>query len=121
MRYVYQDYIISIKGDVWSHKNSFTCHFSLKCLYVKRNTHFLYAYQIKYLISIHFKFNTGPRFIYVSSAGRVGCKFMHLAQPTDALSSRRSSRSHIYTPGFPRGLVSLFTILRLDSVTVSVV
>jgi hypothetical protein len=28
---------------------------------------------------------------------------MHPAQPTDAPSSRRSSRSHFYTPGFPRG------------------
>ena len=42
-------------------------------------------------------------FIYVSSAGRVGCEFLHAAQPTDATSSRRSSRSHFYTPGFPRG------------------
>jgi hypothetical protein len=42
-------------------------------------------------------------FIYVSSAGRVGCEFLHPAQPTDAPSSRRSSRSHFYTPGFPRG------------------
>ena len=39
------------------------------------------------------------RFIY---AGRVGCEFMHPVQPTDAPSSRRSSRSHFYTPGFPR-------------------
>jgi hypothetical protein len=46
-------------------------------------------------------------FIYVSSAGRVGCEFMHPAQPTDALSSRRSSRSHFYTPGFPRGCCCL--------------
>jgi hypothetical protein len=45
--------------------------------------------------------NTGPGFIYVSSAGRVGCEFLHPAQPTDAPSSRRSSRSHFYTPGFP--------------------
>jgi hypothetical protein len=42
-------------------------------------------------------------FIYVSSEGRVGCEFLHLAQPMDAPSSRRSSRSHFYTPGFPRG------------------
>ena len=31
-------------------------------------------------------------FIYVSSEGRVGCEFIHPAQPTDAPSSRRSSR-----------------------------
>jgi hypothetical protein len=42
-------------------------------------------------------------FIYVSSAGRIGCVFIHPTQPTDAPSSRRSSRSHFYTPGFPRG------------------
>jgi hypothetical protein len=42
-------------------------------------------------------------FIYVSSEGRVGCEFIHPAKPTDAPSSRRSSRSHFYTPGFPRG------------------
>ena len=41
--------------------------------------------------------------IYVSSEGRVGCEFIHPAQPTDAPSSRRSSWSHFYTPGFPRG------------------
>ena len=48
-------------------------------------------------------------FIYVSSEGRVGCEFMHPAQPTDAPSSRRSSRSHFYTPGLSpfRGLVPL--------------
>ena len=44
-------------------------------------------------------------FIYVSSTGWVGCEFIHPAQPTDALSSRRSSRSHLYTPGFPRGSI----------------
>jgi hypothetical protein len=38
-------------------------------------------------------------FIYVSSAGQVGCEFLHPAQPTNAPSSRRSSRSHFYTPG----------------------
>ena len=43
--------------------------------------------------------------IYVSSEGRVGCEFIHPAQPTDAPSSRRSSRSHFYTPGFPRGCI----------------
>ncbi|CAB9544508.1 hypothetical protein BROOK1789C_1738, partial [Bathymodiolus brooksi thiotrophic gill symbiont] len=43
--------------------------------------------------------------IYVSSEGRVGCEFIHPAQPTDAPSSRRSSRSHFYTPGFPRGYI----------------
>jgi hypothetical protein len=42
-------------------------------------------------------------FIYVSSAGRIGCEFLHPTQPTDAPSSRRSSRSHFYTPRFPRG------------------
>ena len=42
-------------------------------------------------------------FIYVSSEGRVGCEFIHPAQPTDAPSSRRSSRSHFYTTGFLRG------------------
>ena len=42
-------------------------------------------------------------FIYISSAGWVGCEFLHPAQPTDAPSSRRSSRSHLYTPGFPQG------------------
>ena len=31
-------------------------------------------------------------FIYVSSEGRVGCEFIHPAQPTNAPSSRRSSR-----------------------------
>ena len=41
-------------------------------------------------------------FIYVSSAGRVGCEFIHPAQPADAPSSRRSSLSHFYTLGFPR-------------------
>ena len=48
-------------------------------------------------------------FIYVSSEGRVGCEFIHPAQPTDAPSSRRSSRSHFYNPGFPpfTGLVPL--------------
>ena len=53
-------------------------------------------------------------FIYVSSAGRVGCEFMHPTQPTDAPSSRRSSRSHFYTLGFPRGwdmLSELFLFL----------
>jgi hypothetical protein len=40
-------------------------------------------------------------FIYVSSEGRVGCEFIHPAQPTDAPSSRRNSRSHFYAPGFP--------------------
>jgi hypothetical protein len=39
-------------------------------------------------------------FIYVSSTGRVGCEFIHPAQPTDVPSSRRSSRSHLYTPEF---------------------
>jgi hypothetical protein len=34
-------------------------------------------------------------FIYVSSEGRVGCEFIHPAQPTDAPSSRRSSGSFI--------------------------
>ena len=38
-------------------------------------------------------------FIYVSSEGRVDCEFIHPAQPTDAPSSRRSSRSNFYTPG----------------------
>jgi hypothetical protein len=42
-------------------------------------------------------------FIYVSSEGQVGCEFIHPAQPTDSPSSRRSSRSHFYTLGFPRG------------------
>jgi hypothetical protein len=37
-------------------------------------------------------------FIYVSSEGRIGCEFIHPAQPTDAPSS---SRSHLYSPGFP--------------------
>ena len=48
-------------------------------------------------------------FIHVSSEGRVGCEFIHLAQPMDAPSSRRSFRSHFYTPGFPpfRELVPL--------------
>jgi hypothetical protein len=48
-------------------------------------------------------------FIYVSSAGRFGCEFVHPAQPTDAPSSRRSSRSHFYTLGLTpfRGLVPL--------------
>ena len=48
-------------------------------------------------------------FIYVSSEGRVGCEFIHPAQPTDAPSGRRSPLSHFYTPGFPpfRGLVPL--------------
>ena len=41
-------------------------------------------------------------FIYVSSEGRIGCEFIHPAQPTDTPSSRRSSRSQFYTPGFPR-------------------
>jgi hypothetical protein len=47
-------------------------------------------------------------FIYVSSEGRVGCEFIHPAQPTDA-PSIRSSRSHFFTPGFTRfrGLVPL--------------
>ena len=50
-----------------------------------------------------------PGFIYVSSEGRVGCEFLHPAQPTDAPSSRRSFRSHFYTPGLTpfRGLVPL--------------
>jgi hypothetical protein len=38
-------------------------------------------------------------FMYVSSEGRVGCEFIHQAQPTDAPSSRRSSRFHFYTLG----------------------
>ena len=42
-------------------------------------------------------------FIHISSAGWVGCEFLHPAQPTDAPSSRRSSRSHLYTPGFLQG------------------
>ena len=47
--------------------------------------------------------------IYVSSEGRVGCEFIHPTQPTDAPSSRRSSRFHFYTPGLTplRGLVPL--------------
>jgi hypothetical protein len=40
-------------------------------------------------------------FIYVSSEGRVGCEFIHPAQPTDSPSCRRSSRSHFHTMGFP--------------------
>jgi hypothetical protein len=45
-------------------------------------------------------------FIYVSSKGRVGCEFIHPAQPTNVPSSRRSSRSHFYTAGLTpfRGL-----------------
>ena len=46
--------------------------------------------------------------IYVSSEGRVGCEFIHPTQPTDAPSSRRSSRSHFYTPGFPRGCIYIY-------------
>ena len=49
-------------------------------------------------------------FIYVSSKGQIGCEFIHPAQPTDAPSNRRSSRSHFYTPAglAPfRGLVPL--------------
>jgi hypothetical protein len=48
-------------------------------------------------------------FIYVSSAGRVVWEFLHPAQPTDAPSSQRSSRSHFYTAGLTpfRGLVPL--------------
>ena len=49
-------------------------------------------------------------FIYVSSVGRVGCEFLHPAQPTDAASSRRSSRSHFYTPGFPRGSQNIWLV-----------
>ena len=41
--------------------------------------------------------NTGPRFYLLLI--RVGCEFLHPAQPTDTPSSRRSSRSHFYTPG----------------------
>jgi hypothetical protein len=44
-----------------------------------------------------------PGFIYVSFEGRIGCEFIHPAQPTDAPSSKRSYRSHFYTPGFPLG------------------
>ena len=40
--------------------------------------------------------------IYVLSEGRVSCEFIHPAQPTNAPSSRRSSRSNFYTPEFPR-------------------
>jgi len=40
---------------------------------------------------------------YVTCEGRVGCEFIHPVQPTDGPSSRRSSRSHFYTTGFPRG------------------
>ena len=49
-------------------------------------------------------------FIYVSSAGRVGCEFMHPTQPTDAPSSRRSSRSHFYIsiPGVPAGFILVY-------------
>ena len=47
--------------------------------------------------------NTDLSFIYVSSEGQVGCEFIYPAQPTDSPSSRRSSRSHFYTLGFPRG------------------
>ena len=43
--------------------------------------------------------NTGPQFYLRLIRGRVGCEFIHPAQPTDAPSSRRSSRSHFYTPG----------------------
>jgi len=48
-------------------------------------------------------------FIYVSFEGRVGCEFIHPAQPTDGPSSRRSSRSHFYTVWLTpfRGLVPL--------------
>ena len=53
--------------------------------------------------------------IYVSSEGRVGCEFIHPAQPTDAPSSRRSSRSHFYTPGFPRGCIYIYNINKFKS------
>jgi hypothetical protein len=51
----------------------------------------------------------GASGIYVSSEGRVGCEFIHPAQPTDVPSSRRSSLSHFYTPGLTpfRGLEPL--------------
>jgi hypothetical protein len=53
-------------------------------------------------------------FIDVSSAERVGCVFIHPAQPTDAPSS---SRSHFYTPGFPRGWPpNLFTNVAGDTI-----
>ena len=42
-------------------------------------------------------------FIYFSSEGRVGWEFIHPSQPTVTPSSRRSSWSHFYTPGFPWG------------------
>ena len=54
-------------------------------------------------------------FIYVSSEGRVGCEFIHPAQPSDAPSSRRISRSHFYIPGFPRGYI-LYVIQLSDRV-----
>ena len=54
-------------------------------------------------------------FIYVSSEGRVGCEFIHPAQPTDAPSSRRNSRSHFYTPGFPRGYIYICNINKFKS------
>ena len=47
--------------------------------------------------------NTGPRFYLRLIRRTVGCEFIHPAQPTDAPSSRRSSRSHFYTRWFPRG------------------
>ena len=48
--------------------------------------------------------NTGPRFyLRLASAGRVGCEFLHPAHPTDAPSSRRSSRSPFLYPGIPAG------------------
>ena len=52
--------------------------------------------------------------IYVSSEGRVGCEFIHPAQPTDAPSSRRSSRSHFYTPGFPRGCIYIYIYIEIQ-------
>ena len=56
--------------------------------------------------------NTGPRF-YLRLIRRTGwfngCELIYSAQPTDAPSSRRSSRSHFYTLGLTpfRGLVPL--------------
>jgi hypothetical protein len=52
--------------------------------------------------------NTGPRYYLRLVRRTVGCEFIHPAQPTDAPSSRRSSRSHFYTPGFPRGCIYIY-------------